>query len=153
MLEYKLLDHKPNLKKDGEQYVDLLAKSFNETATASFNPIIVNKHYVARPDLISLVTYGDDKYADIICKLNGISNPFELNEDMVILLPNIEYLNDCVIRTTTPSQIIEDPKKDTIQLVDKYNMQKRKDESRSPNQQVVGDSNFIIDKSLGVVFY
>ena len=22
MLEYKLLDHKPNLKKDGEQYVD-----------------------------------------------------------------------------------------------------------------------------------
>ena len=153
MLDYKLINYKPKIIKDDEQYFDLLSKTFNEELTASFTPIIVNKYYVARPDLISLALYGDDRYGDIICKINGISNPFELNEDMTLIVPNVEYLNDCIINNQKSSSIIEDPQTDTIQLKDKRNMQKRVDELRSPNQQVLGDSNYIIDKSLGVVFY
>ena len=153
MLDYKLINYKPTITKDNETYIDLLSKTFNEEMTASFSPVIVNKYYIARPDLISLALYGDDKYGDIICKINGISNPFELNEDMVLLVPNVEYLNDCIMNNQKPSSIIENPKTDTIRTVDKNNMQKHVNDLRSPNQQIIGDSNYVIDKSLGIVFY
>ena len=49
--------------------------------------------------------------------------------------------------------MIDNPKETYIQKIDKNNKQKRKNEQRSPNEQVFGDSNYIIDKSLGLVFY
>ena len=154
MLDYKLLNRKQIIHKGNDQYIDLLNKTFDETVYSNVMPLIVNKYYVARPDLISLALYGDDKYADIICKINGISNPFELNENDILIVPNIEYLTTCIYKSKQKGDdFIEDPKKDTIQTKDKYNMQKKKNESRSPNEQVIGESNFIIDKSLGLVFY
>ena len=153
MLEYKLLDHKPLIKKGNEQYQDLLCKTFDEKQVFTSTPLIVNKYYVARPDLISLALYGDDRYADILCKINGISNPFELNEDDIIIVPNVEYLNECLDKSNNGSDLIEDSKKETIQKIDKNNKQKNKNETRSPNEQIIGDSNFVIDKSLGIVFY
>ena len=153
MLDYKLINYKPTITKDNETYIDLLSKTYDEGMVGSFSPIIVNKYYVARPDLISLAVYGDDKYGDIICKVNGISNPFELNEDMLILLPNVEFLSSCVLKNQKKSDLIEDPKTDRIYKNNETNLQKKKNELRSPNQQVIGDSNYIIDKSLGIVFY
>ena len=153
MLNYKLLDHKPKIVKNNNMFIDLLPKTYDETVIYSPTPLIVNKYYVARPDLISLALYGDDKYADIICKINGISNPFEINEDDIIIAPNIEYFNECLYKGKEDPGLIEDPKKETIQKIDKYNKQKRKNEDRSPNEQTIGESNFVIDKSLGLVFY
>lgn len=153
MLEYKLLSKKSIISNNNEKYIDLLTKTFNEKAQFIPTPLIVNKYYVARPDLISLAVYGDDKYADILCKINGISNPFELNEDDIIIIPNIEYMDECLLKSNNNSDIIKDAKNETIQNVSKYNMQKRKNEKRTPNEQTIGDSNFIIDKSLGIVFY
>lgn len=153
MLDYKLLERKQIIHKGNDQYIDLMSKTYDEKVYGSVMPLIVNKYYVARPDLISLALYGDDKYADIICKLNGISNPFEINEDDVIIAPNIEYFNECLYKGKEDPGLIEDPKKETIQKIDKYNKQKRKNEDRSPNEQTIGESNFVIDKSLGLVFY
>ena len=99
------------------------------------------------------ICINDDRFGDIICKLNGISNPFELNEDDVLIIPNIEYLNTCIKKTRNASEMIDNPKETYIQKIDKNNKQKRKNEQRSPNEQVFGDSNYIIDKSLGLVFY
>ncbi len=69
---------------------DLLASPLNATVEIkdSMEAVVVNKYYVARPDLISLAVYGTDEYGDFICKFNGISNPFELNEDMVLHIPS-----------------------------------------------------------------
>lgn len=153
MLDYKLINYKPKINKDNDSFIDLMADVFNEKAMYNPSIIIVNKYYVARPDLISLAMYGDDKYADIICKINGISNPFELNEDDIIVVPNIEYLNECILKTRVASELISDAENEQIQKVDVNNKQKRKNEQRSPNEQVVGDSNYVIDKSLGLVFY
>lgn len=153
MLDYKLVNYKPSIKYGNNQYKDLLAKTFNGDAYFSPRIIIVNKYYVARPDLISLAVYGNDKYGDIICKINGISNPFELQEDTVLIIPNFEFLNDCLYKDSVASDIIKDDKKEHIQFIDTNNKQKLKNESRSPNEQTIGDSNYIIDKSLGIVFY
>lgn len=153
MLNYKLLEYKKTVERNNETYIDLMTKTYDDKVLLQSTPIVVNKYYVARPDLISLAVYGDDRFGDIICKVNGISNPFELNENDILLIPNIEFLTDCIYKSRTEEAFIEDPKKDTIQKVDKYNMQKRKNENRSPNEQTIGESNFIIDKSLGMVFY
>lgn len=155
MLDYKLISKKPIVKKDNgdESYIDLLPSTYDGNVGMRAIPIIVSKYYVARPDLISLSMYGDDKYGDIICKLNGISNPFELNEDMILILPDIEYLQRCVLKTVNPSELVKDPKSDSIYQSNEFNMQKKKNEDRSPNQQLIGESNYVIDKSLGIIFY
>ena len=91
MLNYDILHNKPTIDINGEEGLDLLTKSLNFVdGTQQGNFLQVNEYYVARPDLISLAVYGDDRYADIICKLNGISNPFELNEKMVLFIPTLE---------------------------------------------------------------
>lgn len=153
MLNYKLLEYKSEININNETYQDLLSKTYDDSSSFRATPLVVNKYYVARPDLISLALYGDDKYADILCKINGISNPFELNENDIIIVPNIEYLNDCIYKSRYSSDLIIDSKSETIQKIDKNNKQKRKDETRSPNEQIIGESNFVIDKSMGVVFY
>jgi hypothetical protein len=40
-----------------------------------------------RPDLISNLYYGNENYADIICKYNNISNPFSLERNQLIKIP------------------------------------------------------------------
>ena len=154
MLDYKIINYKPKLNYNNETYSDLMANTFIYNNNINGCPIIVNEHYVGRPDLISLVMYGDDKYADVICKINGISNPFELNEDDVLFIPTLDYIINCYKGDTLVSELINDAEKTKIEKKDtNTSYQKRKSETRSPNQQTIGESNYIIDKSLGVVFY
>ena len=67
-MDYNILRNKNIVNRNGEQYLDLLYKSFDLDLKQTGTLIIVNKYYVARPDLISLAMYGDDDYGDIICK-------------------------------------------------------------------------------------
>ena len=153
MLNYDILHNKPTIDINGEEGLDLLTKSLNFVdGTQQGNFLQVNEYYIARPDLISLAVYGDDRYADIICKLNGISNPFELNEKMVLFIPTLEYMNFIINKEIgkKTNKIIEE---DTISSNLKVGAQKEKNEKRSPSEQIVGDTNYIVDKSLGVVFY
>ena len=51
--------------------------------------VVINEDYAMRPDLISYFAYGTDQYADIIMKFNGISNPFAINEGMLLFIPKM----------------------------------------------------------------
>lgn len=152
MLEYKIINSKPTIVNNNVEYMDLLASNFNTKISLSGTPLIVNKYYVARPDLISQAMYGTDKYADIICKVNGISNPFELNEDDMILVPSIEYCESCINTNITASELINATANTNINSKTK-NYQKTNSETRSPNEQVSGEQNYIIDQSSGLIFY
>jgi len=151
MLNYKILDYKTLTNRKGETYYDLMSKSFNYKTDTSGGFLIVNKYYVARPDLLSLAIYGSDEYADIICKINGISNPFELNEDDIIYYPSAEYIEECYRYTGEESEYIESESDEITKREKTY--QKAINEQRSPNEQTLGEQNFVIDKSLGMVFY
>lgn len=154
MLDYKLLEYKQKIEnKSGELYIDLLSKSYNENIPIVGAPLLVNKYYVARPDLISLAVYGDDRYADIICKINGISNPFELNENDILFIPSIEFIQDFSKNYGEKSELIENPTEDKIVQRNKNDYRKQRNEKRTSNDMVVGESNFVIDRSLGLVFY
>ena len=155
MLDYTILNLKKQLKPDStcnETRYDMLSRVISSVNVAASDIIMVNEYYVARPDLISLAVYGDDKYADFICKYNGISNPFEMNEGDIIYLPSFDKLSLMVNDNITGSEIIEDNNSPSMNIKE-FAYQKEYNERRSPAEQVVGETNFVIDKSMGVVFY
>ena len=64
----------------GENIINLLDRSFDIPSNYAAHLYKVEAEYEGRPDLLSLDLYGDERYADVICKLNGVSNPYELAE-------------------------------------------------------------------------
>jgi len=152
MLNYDILSNKPKIKINDEYGLDLLNKTIKMDNLRGGSFVEVNEYYVARPDLISLAIYGDDKYADIICKINGISNPFELNEGQILFIPSASSIGN-LINNESSIKINRINVKEQIANSRQVGDQKAKNEKRSPAQQIIGDKNYIIDKSLGVVFY
>jgi len=87
------IDDKPNFKRsDGIEIKDLTASMFNLKGNnyVSYNIYRVPKEFAMRPDLISAAAYNNTKYAEIILKYNGISNPFSIQEGDIILIPNLD---------------------------------------------------------------
>lgn len=161
-LNYNILQNKNKVKFnsdfDGTSEVygyDLLSYSFNKDIQQTGAPIEVTKEYIGRPDLISFAKYGTDKYGDIICKINGISNPFELNEGDLIYLPNATiletYINTRLINVEIPDEFVED---DTETIEKRYSTyQKLKNQQRMPSEQIIGDTNYILDKNSNIIYY
>ncbi len=151
MLDYNILNKKPSLFQNTDnEYIDLAQQTFNFKKSIKGEVLIVNQYYVARPDLISLAMYGDDTYADIICKVNGISNPFELNENDIIFIPDVDELSELTKVQYKSSGLVNES--DNL-FNDKKDKRKKISEKRAPNEMVVGEQNYIIDHSLGLVFY
>ena len=153
MLNYRTLAYKGRMKNaNGETVLDLLSSTYNHNENIYGTFVIVNKYYVARPDLIALAYYGDDSYGDLLCKVNGISNPFELAEDTMLRIPDVEELVELCKYSGNSSDLIKS-EYDTLTSVNRNNKKKLVSEKRSPNEQTLNDSNYVIDKSLGLVFY
>lgn len=145
-MQYITLQNKTIIKSDylGENIFNLLDKTFIIPKNFDFNIFEVTKEYIARPDLISLDAYGDSLYADIICKINGISNPFELNEGIKVILPtpdSIQLFNTIPEQSELENSQINKP------------VAKKKTEKRKANEAVIGDSRYRIDSATGVIIY
>lgn len=197
MLNYPTLAKKPKITiyKDAQKYemIDLLSKVYTGDLELYGNNFVVTKEYIARPDLISYVVYGTDQFGDLICKVNGISNPFELNENMIIFVPLYEFLDNLVAKLGKPSELVnpksklnsngtndnifkefstsmlsniklkEELKKEELKgnkntpsstIGKSLNKNKKlKNERRSPGEQTIEDTNYVVDKSLGIVIY
>ena len=156
-LEYNSVQYKPEqTTRDSEgnklRFVDFLAKTWSIWKGEEFiSPIVVNKYYVARPDLISFAVYGDDKYGDMICKFNGISNPFDINEGMVLQIPPVWWATDgCQDREYYPCELLSD--EESIQPKDRSKTPRNA--AHSSSTTLVGDAPpFVIDRSTGLVIY
>lgn len=150
MLQYSVLNYKTEIKSDylGEKIYNFLDYTFEIPKSYTYNIFEVTKEYIARPDLISLDAYGDDMFADIICKLNGISNPFELNEGMKLIVPAPEDILNFAIK---PS--IKDLDENWGMGNQLLKPVKTKTSKRQANDAVLGDSRFKIDTVNGVIIY
>lgn len=152
-LDYKILNRKPIIERNGTKYMDLAVQTIDPTVQITGSLLVVNKYYVARPDLISLAVYGDDQYADLLCKINGISNPFELNENDVIIIPHVEVLMD-LARGNIENSVFVD--KVSPELSDGFmntELQIELNATRSPNEQTKGMRNLIIDEENGLLLF
>ena len=113
-----------------------------------YNIFEVTSDYIARPDLVSYNAYGDSTFTDIICKLNGISNPFELNVGMKLILPTPEDIQKFII---IPS--IKDKDENWGPNTPSQAKTKTKTSKRQANEAIVGDTRFKIDKANRIIIY
>lgn len=145
-LNYSIINNKTIIHSDylGEDVYNLLDMTFKIPSNYNYNVFEVSEEYICRPDLISYDMYGDTKYADIICKLNGISNPFELNSGTKIILPDSEYIQKFIIN----EQDVE-----VEQTYMAVPTPKKKMDKRGANEAIVGDKRFKIDSVSKVVIY
>ena len=150
MLHYSTLNFKTEIESEylGEKIYNMLDYTFEIPKSYTYNVFEVTKDYISRPDLISLDAYGDDMFADIICKLNGVSNPFELNEGMMLIIPTPEDILNFAIK---PSSKDRDENWGPNNMVN--NVVKNKQSKRQANEAIVGDVRFRIDKSSGIIIY
>lgn len=148
-ISHSILDFKGTITSNylEERIYNLLDQTFEIPKSGfSFNILDVSKEYIARPDLISLDAYGDTGYADIICKINGISNPFELNEGMEIIIPTLTSITEFSVK---PGKMdVEEDEFDNLPTPTTVSNKKRK-----ANEAVIGDTRFRIDSSAGVIIY
>lgn len=158
-LNYGTLEFKPEIevKLNGMQVKmkDLLRKTYRDDIDfmESFKVIEVTKEYNGRPDLISQAVYHTDEYADILCKLNGISNPFELCEGNRVICPGEQLINKIADLDISQSNL-EGLADDTSSLLKKYNnYKKEKNEKRSPNEATVFDHTYLEIPNTNLLIY
>ena len=140
-LRFKKKIHSDYLQED---IYNLLDKTFVFPKMYSYDVFETTEEYIARPDLISYDAYGDTRYADIICKINGISNPFELNEKTLLILPSPEYIDKFNITPYMDEEYVNNS--DVKQT-------KTKQDKRQPNEAIVGDTRFKIDSNSRIIMY
>lgn len=148
MIFHTVLNNKKQLYSDWLQdYVyNLCDSTFQIPASYEYEILEVSERYVARPDILSKDIYGDAIYSDILCKLNGISNPFELNAGMILVIPS----PDCIMNFM--KTISADETDDNDKFINKPIL-KQKSSKRKANEAIIGDSRFKIDKNSGIVIY
>ena len=145
MLRNHLLDNKPQTKSKylDEDIIDLGAQTFTFPSQFTYRLLQVGETYIARPDRLSLDLYGTPAYGDLLCKINGISNPFELNVNDILVIPDVSFLQefDMVPQIETEGDDETKP------------VAKQRKDSRTSNESVVGDTRFRIDSARRVVVY
>lgn len=148
MLRNSLLISK-NIKKYSktqEDMIDLMTKTFVFSNDFEYRLVEVTEMSVARPDILSYIIYGSDQYGDLICKINGISNPLELNVGDLLLVPETPYIQDFLTKETTDIDNLE------LDSKNKPTPKKRKDKRKS-NEAVDGDTRYKIDASNRIIIY
>lgn len=135
---------------DGIELVDLSDSIFNsklKTVTCSFYK--VTKEMQMRPDLLSIASFGEDTYAEMIVKYSEICNPFAIEEDDVIAVPSLNSVYDEV-----KDVILSNNKEDegAYDLVKKYH--KYIDKSKIPStmgsqtSSIQGNKNAAQNKNI-----
>ena len=92
-----------SIEETGELYYDLTAPSFTYRRELGIKGI----HYVTvdqagRIDKIAEQYFGSSQFADAICIVNNIFNPFSVNEGDVLVIPNLRE-PDLVYRRPNPA--------------------------------------------------
>lgn len=148
-MNYSVLSNKKTRidPRSGETIKDLLTLTYIDPSEYNYIIFEVPTEYIARPDLISIDQYGSDEYTDIICKLNGISNPYELNEGMLLALPNagllslFRYDGDTIEQDAASTNNTQNPQA------------KKVNEKRGVNEAIIGDKRYKIDIENRAVIY
>lgn len=91
MFKYSIDNKKTIVDRKGNEIVNLQTSVFSNDSGEIHDYEIrrISDHFVMRPDLVSMAVWSDPNYAEFILKFSGISNPFTLSDEDVLLIPNI----------------------------------------------------------------
>lgn len=166
----KYTNSSPHIEKKSEIYSKIIKKSINNLLDTTFilpsedfsaQIVEVTEEFICRPDLLSKEVYGSEEYAFIICKLNGISNPLELNRGMLLAIPSPDSLDQFVVQVN--NDYWKDFEMNSEEINNKGNFKntqnnkpvpkKSTDKNRRPNEALVTDKRFNIDKISKRIVY
>ena len=135
---------------DGIELVDLSDSIFNsnlKAVTCSFYK--VTKEMQMRPDLLSIASFGEDTYAEMIIKYSEICNPFAIEEDDVIAVPSLNSVynevKDVILSNNTEDEGTYNLVKNYHKYIDKSKVPSNMGSQTSPVQ---GNKNATQNKSI-----
>lgn len=164
-LDYQILQKKSTmtvkdrtgLSSNKVKALNLLSKTYNDSVdlATGITFIEVSHEYIGRPDLVALAIYGDEEYADILCKFNGISNPFELNEGMILWCPRAEAIDELATRTNDAigDGIVSEDEEILENNTTTNNNKKLASATRSPNEATITDHNYTVTDDNQYIIY
>lgn len=90
MFQHTLDSKKEIVDWEGNRLIDLFPSvfDFKSNQIENYNVYKVTENFVCRPDLVSLRYYGTTEKTEYILLYNGISNPFSLDKDDILMVPN-----------------------------------------------------------------
>lgn len=90
MFQHTLDSRKEIVDWEGNRLIDLFPSvfDFKSNQIENYNVYKVTENFVCRPDLVSLRYYGTTEKTEYILLYNGISNPFSLDNDDILMVPN-----------------------------------------------------------------
>lgn len=135
---------------DGIELVDLSDSIFNsnlKAVTCSFYK--VTKEMQMRPDLLSIASFGEDTYAEMIVKYSEICNPFAIEEDDVIAVPSLNSVynevKDVILSNNTEDEGTYNLVKNYHKYIDKSKVPSNMGSQTSPVQ---GNKNATQNKNI-----
>ena len=138
------------INNDGIELVDLSDSIFNsnlKAVTCSFYK--VTKEMQMRPDLLSIASFGEDTYAEMIVKYSEICNPFAIEEDDVIAVPSLNSIynevKDVILSNNTEDEGTYNLVKNYHKYIDKSKVPSNMGSQTSPVQ---GNKNATQNKSI-----
>lgn len=87
------IDKKPTvIDKNGNVIIDLTKSIFSPGARGlnGYQTVKLNSHYQMRADKVAFAEYGRDDYTEYILKYSGVSNPFSIDQDDILFIPEPE---------------------------------------------------------------
>lgn len=90
------IDTKKTIKDiKGNDIIDLTPSIFSRYSSAleGYRTIKMDEVHEMRPDKVSFDVYGDTNYTEMVLKYSGISNPFSLDRNDIIMLPEMESIH------------------------------------------------------------
>ena len=90
MFNYSIDQKKQITDPNGNVIVDLTTSIFKSSATniKDYSVKKIDSYFEMRPDLVALAEYGTINDTEYILKYSGISNPFTICEDDVLMIPS-----------------------------------------------------------------
>ncbi|MCK9446618.1 hypothetical protein M0Q50_07130 [bacterium] len=134
----KSIDKKPlYTRPDGVTLRDLTTSMFNINMTTyiKYNIYKVPKEFEMRPDLISGAVYNNTMYAEVILKYNGISNPFTIKENDIILIPDLDSMQAIMTKASGSQTSIASAIRNTYRYIDPIKIPTQ--DSTFKNRQII----------------
>lgn len=135
---------------NGNTLIDLFPSVFNfkTSQIENYNVYKVSDTYVMRPDLVSLKYYGSTERTEYILLYNGISNPFSLDKDDILMVPNPAEADAQMVRDMSgTSDSLSDGFNRSIAVRNAYKYISEK-KFPKPNANIVFDNKKIGDTSI-----
>ena len=94
MIDIDILENKPEIIVNGQTIMDIAARSVDPDVVPGFSKFIfTNEEMIMRADLAAHMLCGSHNRMGTLLKLNSIGNPFSLNVNEFLFVPDSETIN------------------------------------------------------------